>query len=479
MVRALAIVALVAACGAYPNPPEQFCAMHPESCSDAGSGTVTIAGTVTGLNGASGLVLQNNGGDDKAIISDGAFTFATSIATGAAYDVTVLVEPTNPSELCTVTNGTGTANTNIGGVSVTCAPAAYTIGGNVFGLSGSLSLFDNSTDQLTSVMNGQFVFLMPVQSGQQFDVTSSSGSCPVFGGTGTVGNADVMTVVVNCSTTGPYAIGGTVSGLNGSVVLKNSSNGDMVTISSNGSYAFPMLVPSAGPYNVAVQTAPFYPPASQTCSVSNSLGNANGNVQNINVTCTTNQFTVGGVANGVAPTVVLQNNGRDNLSVGADGPFTFAMRLSSGTAYSVSVLQEPPTETCTLINSAGTVANGNVTGVSMDCGYNDPGILCGPGRYCDPSSKICCDPTGGQTCQSSMIQCAKGSLACDSKDDCGSNLYCCGDGGTTGTNLDSTKCEALGACTNVILCDPGDKTPCPSGKACDPWTGFTGYFICK
>jgi len=476
-VKRAALAVIVAACGGYPNPPEQFCAMHPGLCSDAGSGAVTIGGSVSGLNGASGLVLQNDGADDKTIVGDGSFTFATPVVIGGAYDVTVSVQPTNPSETCAVNNGVGTASINFDGVSVMCAPAAYTIGGTVFGLSGSLSLMNNGGDVLTNVANGPFVFATPVQSGTPYDVTSSSGSCPVFGGTGTVGNANVTTVVVNCSTSGPYAIGGMVNGLNGTVTLENSTNGDSVTITANGSYAFPMLVPSAGGYNVAVLTQPAYPPASQTCAVTNGSGTANGNVQNINVTCVTNQFKVGGTATNVKPTVVLQNNGRDNLGVSAPGSFAFSTLLNSGAPYNVTIFSEPLDEACTLVNSSGTVGNGDVTTIAMGCGYNDPGILCGSNRYCDPASKVCCDPFGSQTCQSNMIACAKGTLVCDSVDDCTGGLYCCGDSSTTTTSLNGTQCKPLGSCT-VVLCDPNDKTPCPSSKTCAAWPQAPGYYKC-
>jgi hypothetical protein len=75
--------------------------------------TFTIGGTVSGLSGT-GLVLRNNGGDNLAVPANGAFTFSTAIASGAAYSVTVLTQPSNPSQSCTVANGSGT----VGGANV-------------------------------------------------------------------------------------------------------------------------------------------------------------------------------------------------------------------------------------------------------------------------------------------------------------------------------------------------------------------------
>ena len=49
----------------------------------------------SGLTG-SGLVLQNNGGDDLAISANGSFIFTTPITNGASYAVTVKSQPRVP-----------------------------------------------------------------------------------------------------------------------------------------------------------------------------------------------------------------------------------------------------------------------------------------------------------------------------------------------------------------------------------------------
>jgi len=80
------------------------------SCGGGDSTGFAIVGTVSGLAG-NGLVLQNNGGDDLAIVANGAFTFATRLASGASYAVTVKTQPVMPSQTCTVSNGSGTVTT--------------------------------------------------------------------------------------------------------------------------------------------------------------------------------------------------------------------------------------------------------------------------------------------------------------------------------------------------------------------------------
>ena len=65
------------------------------------------------------------------------FTFTTEIANNGAYVVTVMSQPSNPSQTCTVTGGSGTVTSaDVTSVVVTCA-FDYTIGGTIAGLSGS------------------------------------------------------------------------------------------------------------------------------------------------------------------------------------------------------------------------------------------------------------------------------------------------------------------------------------------------------
>ena len=60
------------------------------------------------------------------------------------------------------------------------------------------------------------------------------------------------------------------------------------------------------------------------------MGSAN--VTSVAVTCTTNvtSFSVGGSVSGLSGTVVLQDNGGDDLSVTANGSFTFATSWPPG-----------------------------------------------------------------------------------------------------------------------------------------------------
>lgn len=72
-----------------------------------GTDFYSIGGTVSGLTGT-GLVLQNNAGDDLAVSGNGDFTFAVALKDGSDYVIKVLTQPSNPKQFCSLNNGSGT-----------------------------------------------------------------------------------------------------------------------------------------------------------------------------------------------------------------------------------------------------------------------------------------------------------------------------------------------------------------------------------
>jgi cysteine-rich repeat protein len=93
---------------------------QPSVCTFQGGSDFTIGGTVNGLAG-SGLVLQNNAGDNLGIVADGDFTFPTPLVDGSDYAVTVLTQPSEPDQACEVSDGSGTiSGVDITNVDVTC-----------------------------------------------------------------------------------------------------------------------------------------------------------------------------------------------------------------------------------------------------------------------------------------------------------------------------------------------------------------------
>lgn len=86
----------------------------------AGGSKFSVGGTVTGVVG-SGLVIQNNAGNNLGLGANGQFVFGAGLDNGSAYSVTVLTQPSNPTQTCTVHNGSGTIDkADIGNVLVSC-----------------------------------------------------------------------------------------------------------------------------------------------------------------------------------------------------------------------------------------------------------------------------------------------------------------------------------------------------------------------
>ncbi len=84
----------------------------------------TIGGKLSGLGTSDAVTLLDNGGNTLKLTANGTFTFTTPVASGAAYKVTISVQPTG--ETCMVTKGTGkVVAANITTVVVTCKLLTY------------------------------------------------------------------------------------------------------------------------------------------------------------------------------------------------------------------------------------------------------------------------------------------------------------------------------------------------------------------
>lgn len=119
----------------------------------------SVGGTVVGLTGT-GLVLALNGAGNLTINANGAFTFANPLNDGAAYTVTVVTQPSGPSQVCTISGGTGTVAANVTSVSVACAVAgrfAYVANNGLNNIeSVSAYSINRTTGLLTAVAGSPF-----------------------------------------------------------------------------------------------------------------------------------------------------------------------------------------------------------------------------------------------------------------------------------------------------------------------------------
>ena len=329
--------------------------------------------TVSGLLG-SGLTLRNNGNpfDEITPISDGSFAFTASISDGGAYNVTVQNAPGSPAQICSISNGVGTANgADITNITVGCSTNAYTVGGTLSGLIGSgLVIQSNSTDDLSLSSNGGFTFLTSIASGAGYAVsvktqpTSPSQTCLLGNQNGTMGGINVTNVAVVCSTN-TYNIIANITGLAGSGLVLQNNAGDNLSITSNTTFAFSTKIASLAGYNVTVLTQPTT--LDQICTVSSGIGAVTTADVTINVSCVTNTYNVGVTVTGLAGTLILQNNSGDNLTFNSNISQNFTTATTDGNSYNVTVLSQPAGQTCFLFSPKGTIAGSSVTSTTLNC----------------------------------------------------------------------------------------------------------------
>lgn len=78
-------------------------------------------------------------------------------------------------------------------------------------------------------------------------------------------------------------------------------------------------------------------------------------------------ISVGGTLSGITSgKLVLQNNAGDDITLTADGKFSFATPVKEGGAYAVTVRTQPLWQFCNVSNGSGSVA-AEVTGVTVSC----------------------------------------------------------------------------------------------------------------
>jgi hypothetical protein len=196
IVGGAAVACLLAACAAF--------------------GGADIGGTLGGLGSGLSITLQNNGGDNLTLSSNGDFTFDTKVSSGDAYSVTILTQPVG--QTCTVANATGTVDSNsddVSSVSVSCGTTAL--------LSGTIMGLNSNAAVTLTLTQGTTVTPLPVAgptagSGStttNFAFTGANAnaayaitvtgqpagqSCSVTAnGTGTIGTTPISSVTVTCS----------------------------------------------------------------------------------------------------------------------------------------------------------------------------------------------------------------------------------------------------------------------------------------
>lgn len=359
-----------------------------------GTQSYTLGGTISGLGSNSGLVLANGGATLSVLAGASSFTFATPLAGGTSYSVSVQSSPTGMS--CSVSSGSGTIDANVTNVSVSCTTQSYTLGGTVTinGPNG-VTLSDQGL-VLTNSSNGDaytfssnaasFTMSKSVAYGGAYALavtTQPTGlSCSVTNGAGTVPANNVTTIAVSCSDL-TYTVGGTITGLgSASGLVLSNEGGDATTIPASAStFTMKTAVQYGAAYSIAVQVTP----TNVACTVTNGAGTMPAAaVTNVQLACAAGAYSVlhtfGGAGDGASP------NG--NLIQGVDGDL-YGMTSAGGANGKGTVFKITPAGVETVIYSFGSPASdgtnpfgtlmqasdGNFYGLTSSGGANSEGTV--------------------------------------------------------------------------------------------------------
>jgi len=302
------------------NPSGQICSVangyryiSGSDISDAniicGPGPNNIGGYVDGLSG-SGLSLILNNTEVLPIAAAGSFAFNTMFSDGMGYLVEIASQPNGQS--CTITGGSGTnISASVDNVFVTCSDLSYQVRVNLAGYSSTtaLGLSLNNVSSLSISANtstsspNPSSFADKLKDGASYEVQITSQPkgqvCTLTNPIGTINGADVTNVAAICvsdsSAIGPFTVGVTVSGLEGSGLTLQLNGASDLSVNSNGYITFASTLADTDAYTVSVATQPATP--LQYCKVISGTGIiASANVSDVGIVC----------ANGVQP---LYSNG--------------------------------------------------------------------------------------------------------------------------------------------------------------------------
>lgn len=146
--------------------------------------TYSVGGTVTGLEGA-GLVLEEMRTGSRLTPSNGAFAFGYEFSDAESYDVRIITQPTNPSQACSLTEGSGViAAADVTNVAVSCVtPPSNARLDPTFGSGGKVTAGLSTGRALALQSDGKIVAI----GGLNLARFNADGSIdPTFGNAGTV-----------------------------------------------------------------------------------------------------------------------------------------------------------------------------------------------------------------------------------------------------------------------------------------------------
>lgn len=141
-------------------------------------------------------------------------------------------------------------------------------------------------------------------------------------------------------------------------------------------YSFPKSLSYGDPFLVALGKNP----PNQNCAVGQTVMDSAGHRASIDifVECKINLHVVSGKVTGLTSEGLELINGSTSGKIAvtlaslattnaANGPSFAFVEIPVGQTYGVTILSQPRTQTCTVMNGAGTMTDADVTNVVIDC----------------------------------------------------------------------------------------------------------------
>jgi uncharacterized repeat protein (TIGR03803 family) len=162
----------------------------------------------------------------------------------------------------------------------------YILGGSIQGLSGSGLVLANGNQTVAPAAGATaFTFPKALVGGSSYAVqvtASPSGlTCSVSHGSGTVGSANITSVVVTCSAQSA-TVGGTISGLTAAGLVLSDGSSTVAPAANASTFTFAQRIALGASYTVTVQAQP----SGLFCTVASANGTAGpGSAASVAVTC--------------------------------------------------------------------------------------------------------------------------------------------------------------------------------------------------
>ncbi len=351
--------------------------------------TYDVSVNVTGLAPGNSLELLNNGGDNIIVNTDSVATFPTPVINGRGYNVTIKSpQPTTPAQICVVSNPMGTINGSDIELAVTCTTIKYDIDVTVTGLDANNSIELTTNGQSLNFTGDGVQSFVGIDDETDYAVlltaqpTSPNQTCSITGGnsgdndgSGTI-NGESVEITVNCVTT-KYDISVTVTGLDMNNSIELTANSQSLIFTDNSSMNFAMPVDDGSAYAVFLTAQPTNP--NQICVITggnsgdnDGSGTVAGQTVQITVTCTINDFFIGGEVTGLAAgnSVTLDlNSAYEQLHINSNGAFAFVNPLIGESQYIITIENQPtsPSQTCVVINGTGQINASDIDDVRIIC----------------------------------------------------------------------------------------------------------------